>query len=918
MSSLATGGGSSAAAASAHAGCERYLRTDPLVIGMSRRALADKLGHADTTAGIPEARWMRAMTFERLVHNQKFVSKLLTTAVGALGLRRPIAVRRADGHVTVDRTARALEQAHLKVQHEQVATMITGLAVPFVGMEHHAGATPVKPDFAIVAPRFEARTKSPVGSWLIMGDAKDYERIRSRIDDQRMLKGFLQVALGAESVEAWSKIPTGMAVHRSGALAVPQNSFLQPEAIVEQLDDHRREVRARVDERTALLAEHGNAALLDDALAPFVEHLTKTFDPTSCAACSLFNFCRSELRKSSDPEALLVEIGIAREHRAGLAPIVTGIGAVGRVPDSLAAAVRASVSGRAEVTGQKRIDPVGLLGTIDVVLAKSDAAALGVHGLAVRRHQSEGTSTPWTYRVFANPQAPETRAEVMTAVGEMIDAAMADVDAAIVANPTSIHAIHLVMPDSTTGDVLASIADSLAGVEISRLRWARDAEVGRPALTFDGEPASVPPPLSAHARLAVSFLLEDDRARALRLRSPLVDLRTVIARHLVTGGPLPDAGRLDYLVRWAAASSPIEFRDLSDEISDAISTPGARVSNARSDEIHRVGKVGRRAGNPERYEQLVTEELRYKTEIVERAVAVLAAFTASTLRDSYRSLESAAQDVWRGRLHLHANDLVRFSRTSWFWRNNQVDLLDADKKCSDHLAAVGNPQAALEMAMNAGNRALATAVVLSTNPLRIKIASRQLVDGSTVVALMTSGQPCVEHPSVGVKIQKGSIKFSNLNVGALVADADTGADGAFGWNPKIAPTLAVGEHLVVADALWFGKLLTSGHEIKIDRPTLDTTSSPGPNCYDGAYLSSPTEHQWCCRPHEAAEAEWSDELARRRERGELNPQVWPPVVDDDKFDVPADGSPTLLDATDADADGASSSPPVDLTIDDLD
>ncbi len=204
VGSLNTGGGSSAVAASAHAGCQRYRHTDPLVVGMSRRAIAERLGMPDTSAGIPEARWMRAMTFERLVEDQRFVSELLTTAVGALGLDRPVAVRRADGRVSPAHTATAIQQGHLKAIHENVATMITGLAVPFVGMEFEAAATPVKPDFAIVAPR------TSDGSWLIMGDAKDYERVRSRIDDQRMLKGFLQVALGAESAAAWSALPEGM------------------------------------------------------------------------------------------------------------------------------------------------------------------------------------------------------------------------------------------------------------------------------------------------------------------------------------------------------------------------------------------------------------------------------------------------------------------------------------------------------------------------------------------------------------------------------------------------------------------------------------------------------------------------------------------------------------------------------------
>lgn len=187
-------------AASAHAGCERFRRTDPMLTGKSRRALAADLGHPDISAGIPEARFMRAMIFERLVRDEKFVSELLTTTVGALKLTRPVGVRRADGKVTEAATALALAQAHLKAVHQGEATMITGLAVPYPGLDGSVGATPVKPDFAVVAPRrtmdggvAEGDPEAPVlGSWLVMGDAKDYERVRSRIDDQRMLKGFLQ------------------------------------------------------------------------------------------------------------------------------------------------------------------------------------------------------------------------------------------------------------------------------------------------------------------------------------------------------------------------------------------------------------------------------------------------------------------------------------------------------------------------------------------------------------------------------------------------------------------------------------------------------------------------------------------------------------------------------------------------------
>src|SRR4051794_31034780 len=112
VGSLSTGGGSSAVAASAHAGCERFRLTDPLITQVSRRALAAQLGFPDVGAGIPEARWMRAMTFESLVHADRFVSELLTKAVGQLGLARPGSIRRRSGEVSLITTAGALAQAH--------------------------------------------------------------------------------------------------------------------------------------------------------------------------------------------------------------------------------------------------------------------------------------------------------------------------------------------------------------------------------------------------------------------------------------------------------------------------------------------------------------------------------------------------------------------------------------------------------------------------------------------------------------------------------------------------------------------------------------------------------------------------------------------------------------------------------------
>ncbi len=649
-------------------------------------------------------------------------------------------------------TAKHLHAAHLAAVENRHATMITSLAVPFVGMEDQ-DATPVKPDFAIVAPHPEAGQ-----SWLIMGDAKDYERVRSRIDDQRMLKGFLQVALGAESADHWSALPDGMHVHRYGALAVPRNAFLQPEAVVECLDDHRIEVSVRVDERKALLEALGTTPVPELELADFVAHLEATFDPATCGTCAMFNYCRTQVRASSRPADLLIEIGVKPEHRPALEPVIAATGSVGRVPASVLAGVEATMSGLPVWTGQKRIDPAGLPGSIDVVLAKSDGAALGVHGIGVRSHEAVGRPGEWRFTVFPDPQSPMTRLEVMRVIGEAIDAAMRR---ALVDETTGTRPVHLVIPDPATGDILASIADSLAGVETSRLRWERDIAMGRDALTFDGEPANVPAALTDTERLAVSFLLEEDRGRAMSLRWPLVDLRTVLSLHLVPGGPAVDHGRLDYLVEWAEATSPLDHRIVSDRIAALAHTPGARLSNLTSNEIHSVSnRRARDRGRPDpaRYDELVGDELRYKADIVDRAIAVLDRLPDSALRPLYRALEAGSQEVWRRRLELHASDLVRFGRTSWFWRNNHVPMLDGDRKCASQLAAIGSPQTARDMALNAGTREVAVASVVSVTPLRLSVQSRRLVHGTAIVALHHNGEALAECPAIDVKVQKAAVQ----------------------------------------------------------------------------------------------------------------------------------------------------------------
>jgi len=498
----------------------------------------------------------------------------------------------------------------------------------------------------------------------------------------------------------------------------------------------------------------------------------------------------------------------------------------------------------------------------------------------------------------------------MELLGTEIDAAVREF-ASI--SPFNTEPVHVIVPDAATGDVLVSIADSIAGVETSRLRWQRDLEQGRPALTVDGEPARVPDPLTPAQRIGVSFLLEEDRARAMVLRSPIVDLRSVVARHLVTGGPAGDAGRLDYLVEWGEARARLDHRAISDAIATSPHTPGARITNSTSDALHAAGRGGTgKAPDIATYRKLVSDELQYKADVVGRAGAILSGLQVSKLRAAHHTIEGDAQVIWRRRHQLHASDLVRFGRTYPFWRNNQVTMRDQDIACDAKMRAVGNPAAALDMALDAGTRTVAQGVVTSVSPLRLRLNSRRIGDGARVVLLHVNGQPIVEQLVVEIKEQAGSFKLRNMPIGVLAADTQTAADGSMVWTPKIAAPLEIGDPVIVADASWFGKALTSGHEINIERPKRDATSSPSDDCHEGSYAADPDGHRWCCRSHEAAEAEFADELAERRARGELNPSVWPPIIDEDQFDTPANGTPVDTDLTD------DRTPPADLTIDDLD
>ena len=676
-------------------------------------------------------------------------------------------------------------------------------------------------------------------------------------------------------------------MHRSGALAVPRNAFLQPEAVVERLDDHRAEVRGRALERLEEKRKLGDDHPTDEELPPYVAHLQATFDPATCVSCSLFSYCRSELRASHNKADVLIEVGVPPRYRPGVAGIVDGRDASGQIPARIVDQVAATVQGHAVWQRRGRTDPVGLPGAIYVAVAKSDSAALGIHGIAVRR-----AGAAWESRTFLEPQAPTARRGAMQLIGAAI----------IDSRDDDTLPIHLVVPDRATADLLVSVADSVAGVELSRMRWQRDLNAGRPALTFDGEPAKLAAAINPHERVAIAFLLEDDRSRALKTRTPIVELRGVLAAHLTPGGPAVDALRLDYLVRWASATGPLAHREVSDEIADLSHTPGARLSNTESDTIHAAYRERNR--DPAAYHRLVAQSLEYKQAIIDTTESVLSKLPVSRLRDVLETIEAASQEVWWRRVSLEALDLVRFGRTTEFWRNVQVRLLEKDEACALQLAAMADHAFAHDRALDVGAGEIAVASVLSVDPIRLEVSSRRFVNGVFAVALHHNGEPVVERSATTCSIQAGSFKFGQLSIGPLVQDGGAGLV----WTPLVPLDLSIGDELVLADGSWFNGLLGNGHELTVIRPPVDQLAAPKATCTPSSFAADPGTHRWCCRPHAVAEAETSDYFATQRAEGNMNPETWPPLIDEERFDV----------GNEAPADIVTAGPPDGLTPDDLD
>ena len=369
----------------------------------------------------------------------------------------------------------------------------------------------------------------------------------------------------------------------------------------------------------------------------------------------------------------------------------------------------------------------------------------------------------------------------------------------------------------------------------------------------------------------------------MRLRNPVVDLRRVLNAHMVAGGPSADSGRLDYLVRWAEATGDRAPRRLRRDRRVAADARGAPVERA-------LGRHPRRAAGTASRSRDVPPARRGGARLQDRHPRARhrRARSAGGLGAAGRA--SRARSRRAGGLGPPAR--ARGLRPRAVLAHVPAVAQRAGGACSTPTAPATRSSARSPTSRSPtisrrmpGTREVAVATVASTVPLRLEIASRRFVDGMTIVALHINRQALAEHPLTTLKIQKTSFKFGRMPLGQIHTRR--------GRHPRLGaagrPTAAGrrspdrrGRHVVRPRV----------HLRPRDRRQPSQPRQPG-----GAEADlhpvlvravARTSTSGVAARTRSVEAEWADELADRRARGELNPEVWPPLVDEDRFDVLAD------------------------------
>ena len=408
MAGKALGGGSSAVAASSHAACARFRGTDPLITGMTRRGLAEAVGFRDDFGGIPEARWMRAMTFERLVRDEAFASEVATTTVGRLGLDRPneVVIVNARGQRTT-RTAHAARRGPRprgRRRRRDDDPRARGPVRRLRGRARHRRQARLRRRRPEDADRGRP---GPGWSWAT-------PRTTSASARGSTTRGCSRASSRSRSAPSppppGRSCPTDMEVHRYG-VAGRAAQRVPPAGGGRR--GPRRPPRRGPDARRRAASRGGRRAVRRGPIADrptFVAHLQATFDPATCPSCTLFTYCRDELRDVRRPGR---PAGRDRRPRPTRGRTSSGLvdghaASSGAAPASIAPGRGDASTGvaaqRASAASTRPASP----GTVNVVIAKSDAPRSASTGSASSASRDAGAGS-WTYDVFDDPQGAETR-----------------------------------------------------------------------------------------------------------------------------------------------------------------------------------------------------------------------------------------------------------------------------------------------------------------------------------------------------------------------------------------------------------------------------------------------------------------------------------------------------------------------------
>ena len=198
----------------------------------------------------------------------------------------------------------------------------------------------------------------------------------------------------------------------------------------------------------------------------------------------------------------------------------------------------------------------------------------------------------------------------------------------------------------------------------------------------------------------------------MKARSSIVDIRAVLAS-LVTAGAPPSTLCVLTTSPWADLTIPTIDHRAPLSLSRSPSTPSGATHPIRSNAIHEAF-TGDRPGAVETGEaaRTTTSSVPNKTAVFDRASAVIqSAFALSNLQPA-RAVEADAQCVCAAASTFTRSISSVSGRTTPWWRNDSVPILEADDRFNAQVTALTNPLAAHDMAHDAGNRSLVLARVV--------------------------------------------------------------------------------------------------------------------------------------------------------------------------------------------------------------